>query len=71
MVRTTFAGVNPWFDTRREGRTRSFSLTVSHRKLAWEGYMPELTLSRSRTASSIPLYDRNVRAVRLGVRRLF
>ena len=49
-------------------------ISVSRRRtdrLAWEGYLPELTLNWSRTESSIPLYDREVRTLRLGMRRLF
>ena len=71
LSRTTFDAVAPLFLTRREDRTRNISLTASHRKLAWEGYLPELTLNWSRTASNIPLYDREVRTLQLGIRRLF
>ena len=46
-------------------------VTLSHRALAWEGYLPELILDWSRTRSTIPLYDRETRTLRVGVRRLF
>ena len=39
--------------------------------LASEGYMLELILDWSRTRSTIPLYDRETRTLRVGVRRLF
>ena len=71
LTRTSFDAVAPLFLTRREDRTRDVSITASHRRLAWEGYLPELTLNWSRTESSIPLYDREVRTLRLGMRRLF
>ena len=59
------------FLARREDQTRTAGMTLSHRKLSWEGYLPVLTLEWSRTDSSIPLYDRNSRTVRIGLRRLF
>ena len=68
---TAFDNEAPLFLARREDRTRNISLKVSHRWLAWEGYLPELTLNWSRTVSSIPLYDREARSLRLGIRRLF
>ena len=71
MTGTTFDTEAPLFLTRREDRTRNISLTASHRRLAWEGYLPELTLNWSRTVSSIPLYDRETHVLRLGLRRLF
>ena len=71
LTRTSFDAVAPLFLTRREDRTRDVSITASHRRLAWEGYLPELALNWSRTESSIPLYDREVRTLRLGMRRLF
>ena len=46
-------------------------LALSHRAIAWEGYMLELILDWSRTRSTIPLYDREIRTLRVGVRRLF
>ena len=71
LTRTTFDAEAPLFFTRRDDRTRQIGITASHRQLAWEGYLPELTLNWSRTASSIPLYERDVRTLRLGMRRLF
>ena len=59
------------FLTRREDRTRSLGLTLSHRKLSWEGYQPVFTLDWSRTDSNVPLYDRKVLSLRVGLRRLF
>ncbi len=55
----------------REDRTRSAGLTLSHRKVSWEGYQPFLMLDWSRTDSTIPLYDRKPLQFRLGLRRLF
>lgn len=71
LTRTRFDGENRLFRTSRKDRTRGLDLTVSHRKLVWKGYLPELTVSLSRTGSSIALYDRDLRTVRLGLRRLF
>ena len=71
LTRTTFDTEALLFLTRREDRTHNISLTASHRRLAWEGYLPELTLNWSRTVSSIPLYDRETHVLRLGLRRLF
>ena len=70
-ARTRFDGEHPLFRSRREDRSRSLALTVSHRKLEWEGRSPELTLTWSRTASNVPLYDRTLRTVRIGLRRRF
>ena len=71
LTKTEFDDEEPLFLTRREDRTHSIGVTASHRGLAWEGYLPELTLSWSETLSSIPLYDRERPMVRLGLRRLF
>lgn len=59
------------FLRRREDRTRSLGLTLSHRKLSWEGYQPVFMLDWSRTESTVPLYDRKLLQLRLGLRRLF
>ena len=59
------------FLTRRGDRTRSAGLTLSHRRLSWEGYQPVFTLDWSRTDSNVPLYDRKVLSLRVGLRRLF
>ena len=71
LARTRFDAEEWLFRTRREDRTTETELTLSHRALAWEGYLPELILGWSRTRSSIPLYDRTARTARIGVRRLF
>ena len=71
MAVTRFEDRERLFLRRREDRTRKVDLTLSHRRLAWKGYLPELTLGMSRTESSIPLYDRNTRMVQIGFRRLF
>ncbi len=71
LAETRFDGKQPLFLTRREDRTRGLGLTLSHRALAWEGYLPEITLNWTRTASTLPLYDRELRTLRLGLRRLF
>lgn len=59
------------FLVRREDVTRSVGLSLSHRRLAWEGYQPVLMLDWSRTDSTIALYDRKVLMVRVGLHRLF
>ena len=71
LARTRFDAEEWLFRTRREDRTVEAGLTLSHRALAWEGYLPELILDWSRTRSTIPLYDRTARTLRVGVRRLF
>ena len=71
LTRTRFEAEESLFLKRREDRTHDVGLTVSHRALVWEGYLPELALNWSRTTSSIPLYERELRTVRLGLRRLF
>ena len=71
IARTRFDAEAPLFFTVRKDRRHDLGVTVSHRRLAWEGYLPELTLEWSRTESSIPFYDRNLRTLRIGLRRLF
>ena len=71
LVRTRFDAEEWLFRTRRRDRTVEAGVTLSHRALAWEGYLPELILDWSRTRSTIPLYDRETRTLRVGVRRLF
>ena len=71
LTRTKFDEEELLFLTLRDDRTHILGVTASHRGLAWEGYLPELTLSWSQTSSSIPLYDRKRPMVRLGLRRLF
>ena len=71
LTRTSFDEVTPLFLEQRKDRTPELGITASHRQFAWEGYLPELTLSWSRAYSSIPLYEREVRTLRFGMRRLF
>ena len=59
------------FLTRREDRTRSAGLSLSHREVSWNGYQPVLMFDWSRTDSNVPLYDRTVTSVRVGLNRLF
>lgn len=59
------------FLTRREDRTRSAGLSLSHREVSWNGYQPVLMFDWSRTDSNVPLYDRTVASVRVGLNRLF
>ena len=70
-TRTRFDAEQWLFGARREDRAREASLTLSHRALAWEGYLPELIAEWSRVDSNIPLYDRELRTLRLNLRRLF
>ena len=71
LSRTRFDDEHALFRVRREDRTYGAGLTVSHRSLSWEGYLPEFTLSWRRTTSNIPVYERKLRSVRVGLRRLF
>lgn len=68
---TNFGGVHPLFVKRRRDRTRGASLTISNRAITWRGYLPELTLDWTRMRSNIPLYERQGRTLRIGLRRLF
>ena len=68
---TSFGDVHPLFGKRRRDRSRSASLTLSDRAIAWRGYLPELTLDWTRTRSNVPLYERQGRTLRIGLRRLF
>ena len=70
-IGTRFAGEHPWFRKRRKERTRGLGVTISHRSITWKGYLPELSLDWTQTRSNIPLYDRQSRTLRLGLRRLF
>lgn len=70
-TRTRFDAEDPTFVRRRDDRMQTVGLTLSHRKISWEGYLPALILQWSRTDSNIPLYDREVRTVRVGLNRLF
>ena len=71
LARTDFGDDHPVFRTRREDRIVRASLGVSHRSLSWEGYLPEFTLSWGRTTSSIPIYERKLWTMQVGLRRLF
>ena len=68
---TSFGGAHPLLLKRRRDRTQGASVTISHRAITWRGYLPEITLERTRTRSNIPLYDRYGRTLRIGLRRLF
>ena len=59
------------FLKRREDRTRNAGLTLSHRKVSWEGYQPVLMLDWAQTESTISLNDRRLIQFRLGLNRLF
>ena len=71
LSRTRFDDEHALFRVRRNDRSYGAGLTVSHRSLSWEGYLPEFTLSWRRTTSSIPIYERKLRTFRIGLRRLF
>ncbi len=71
LTETGFDDEHPLFLTRREDRTHGLGLTLAHRVLAREGYLPEINLNWARTASTIPLHDRQLQTLRLGLRRLF
>ena len=68
---TSFGGVHRLFMKRRRDHSRGASLTISDRSIAWRGYLPELTLDWTRTRSNVPLYERQGRTLRIGLRRLF
>ena len=71
LSRSRFDDEHALFRVRRDDRTYGAGLAVSHRSLSWEGYLPEFTLSWRRTTSNIPVYERKLRSVRVGLRRLF
>ena len=58
-------------EAHREDRILGTGLSVSHRSLSWGGYLPELGLSWRRTTSNIPLYERKLLTLQVGLRRLF
>lgn len=68
---TSFGAIHPLFGKRRRDRTRGAGLTISDRAIAWRGYLPELTLDWTRMQSNLPLYERQGRTLRIGLRRLF
>ena len=45
LTRTKFDGEEPLFLKRRKDRTCDVGLTIANRALAWEGYLPVLTLN--------------------------
>ena len=71
LARTVFDHDHPVFRIPREDRILRAGLSVSHRSLSWEGYLPGLTLSWRRTTSNIPLYERKLWTLHIGLRRLF
>ena len=71
LTRTIFDHDHPVFRIPREDRILGTGFSVSHRSLSWEGYLPEFTLSWRRTTSSIPLYERRLWTLQIGLRRLF
>ncbi len=52
-----YDGVYPGFDVAREDRVSSLKLSLSHDRLNWRGMVPELSISRTRQDSNIPLHD--------------
>ena len=68
---TRFDDEHRLFRIRRDDRSYVAGLTVSHRSLSWEGYLPEFTVSWRRMSSNIPVYDRKLLSMRVGLRRLF
>ncbi len=52
-----YDGLYPGFATAREDRESSLKLSLSHDKLNWQGMVPELTITRTRRDSNIPLHD--------------
>lgn len=56
---------------KRRERTRTLSLTLSHRKLMWRGWLPELTIEDARTKANIALFARDNTTFRTGLRRVF
>lgn len=55
----------------RKDDTYGLDVRLSHRALAFEGFLPQLNFGWSKTVSSVVLYDRNTRVARLGMKRLF
>ena len=66
-----YEGKEALVQEQRKDDTYGLDLTLSHRAVSFEGFLPELILAWSKTASSIVLYDRTTRTARLGMRRLF
>ena len=55
--RDRYDGVYPGFDVARKDRVSSLEVTLSHDKLNWQGMVPELSITRTRQDSNIPLHD--------------
>ena len=66
-----YEGLKALVRKQRKDDTYGLDLKLSHRAVSFEGFLPELILGWSKTASSIMLYDRTTRMARLGMRRLF
>jgi hypothetical protein len=52
-----YDGVYPGFDVARKDKVSSLELTLKHDKLNWQGMVPELSITRTRQDSNIPLHD--------------
>ena len=66
-----YDGKDALVQEQRSDDTYGAGLKLSHRALAFEGFMPEFNLDCAKTSSSVVLYDWIVRTARLGMRRLF
>ena len=71
LAQTDFDHEHPVFRIPREDRILGAGLHVSHRSLSWRGYLPELSLSWRRTTSNLPLFERKLLTLQVGLRRLF
>ncbi len=70
-ARKLYKKENALFGIRRDDRTVSFVISVSHRTLSRNGYLPEATFEWNRIRSNINLYDRKTQQVRIGLTRIF
>ncbi|MDP3195417.1 surface lipoprotein assembly modifier [Tabrizicola sp.] len=52
-----YDGIYPGFDVARKDKVSSLKLSFRHDKLDWQGLVPELTVTRTRQDSNIPLHD--------------
>lgn len=52
-----YDGVYPGFDVARKDRVSSLKLSLSHDRINWKGMVPELSITRTRQDSNIPLHD--------------
>ena len=71
LARTAFEGPQPVFFAERIDRRRAISLTLSHRRVAWRGYLPELVVEWSRTDSTLPVHARDLRRLQVRLQRVF